>query len=144
MNNEVLTADEYSVRDQLSVGEWCVFSRKEYDSTFAQGDDDGHYFNFLLGMVLGLTYLDGKTFKQREFSKTSATIRHSEVNAQRSVGVLCCFYTCDMNGLLTKVSVEKHQFINIVSYVATIKPPIYVNKLLSLSTKLVDKLDELI
>ncbi len=75
VNNEVLTADEYSVREQISVGEWCVFSQKSYDNMFSQRevdkDDDGHHFNFLLGMVLGLTYLDGETFKQREFSKTS-------------------------------------------------------------------------
>lgn len=148
VNNEDLTADEYSVRDQISVGEWCIFSRNEYDSIFSQRarqrDDDGHNLKFLLGMVLGLTYLDGKTFKQREFSKTSAIICHSKVNAQRGVGVLCSFYTCAMNGLLTNVPGDTHRFINIESYAATIKSPIYEKKLLSLSTKLVDKLSELI
>lgn len=144
MNNEDLTADEYSVRDQISVGEWCVLSRKEYDRIFPQRDAEGHNLSLLLGMILGLTYLDGETFKQREFSKTFATIRHPEVDSQRGVGVLCSFYTCDMNGLLTNVPGDTHQFINIDSYVATISPPIYESNLLRLSTRLVDKLTEFI
>lgn len=145
MNNEVLTADVYSVRDYISIGEWCFFSRKEYDNIFSETEDDGFNVNLLLGNVLGFTYLDGKTFKQREFSRTSAKVQaHPEIGPQRGVGVLCSFYTCDLNGLLTNVPDDKHQFINIESYVATIKPPIYVNKSLSLSTKLVDMLFELI
>lgn len=144
-NNEILTADEYSVRDQISVGEWCIFSREEYELKFPQSEDEGLNVNLLFGMVLGLTYIEGQTFKQREYSKTYATVHPEtkpETNPQRSVGVLCSLYTCDLNGLLTNVAEDKHKFIKIESYVGTIKPPIYANKLLTISTRLVELLVE--
>lgn len=132
------------MRDHISIGEWCFFSRREYDNIFSETEDVGLNLNLLLGMVLGLTYLDGQTFKQREFSKTCANVRtHPKKDPQRGVGVLCSLYTCDLNGLVTSVPQDKHTFINIESYVATIKPPNYVNQSLNLSTKLVDLLTEL-
>lgn len=88
-------------------------------------------------MVLGFKYLDGKTFKAREYSKVSAPV----LSDSKDVGVLCGFYTFNADGTLTALPEDKHNYINILSYIGTIKPPIYENKLLKISKKLVVEIE---
>lgn len=88
---------------------------------------------------MGFTYLDGETFKVREFSKTNAPVSADQT---RAIGVLCSFYTYNACGALTNVPDNKHQFISTESYVGTIKKPNYVNKNLKISENLLVQLDK--
>lgn len=94
----------------------------------------------LIGLVLGFTYLDGTTFKAREYSKTSVPLLS---DSTRGVGALCMFYTFNSVGVLTIVRGYKHKFINIESYVGTIKNPTYVKKVLTISEELVGEMEKL-
>lgn len=94
-------------------------------------------------------YLVGKTFKAREFSKRSAnvSIEDNTLSADqgadsdsRDVGVLCTFFTYNHRGKLTAVSVHQHKFVDIKSYFGTISAPVYVEKVLTISKKLVEEL----
>lgn len=129
--NEPLTADKYVVRNQITIGEWVIFVEENDDR------DSGA----LIEMVPGFTYLDGKIFKAREFSKGSATVLSHDDPDSRNVGVLCAFFTFNAKGNLTAVLDDKHKFTNITSYIGTIKPPVYVNKLLTIPIKLVEEIE---
>lgn len=116
------------MQNEITIGEWGIFFAKN-------GDEDRS--KILIGMVLGFTYLDGNTFKAKEFSKLSATVLSDAISDSRDVGVLCAFFTFNADGKLTASFEYKHKFTNIKSYAGTIKPPVYVNKLLTISEKLV-------
>lgn len=137
--NQIATEDSYIVRDQIFIGDWCIFSEEVYKYVLLERDDDGQNVQFLFGMVLGFTYLDGKTFKQREYSKTFASVT-CDAQSQRGVGVLCSFYTCDFDGFLTALGEVNHKFINIKYYVGTIKAPDVSDRMVTISTKIIEKL----
>lgn len=126
----ILTVDHYCVRKELATGDWCIISE----------NDEKMGKKLLIGLVLGFTYLDGETFKAREFSKSNASVSS---NSNRGIGVLCSLYTYNACGVLTNVPDHKHKFISTESYIGTIKSPNYVDKLLKLSDNLVAELDKL-
>ncbi|KAG4071989.1 hypothetical protein HA402_000637 [Bradysia odoriphaga] len=64
--NTCISNDSFVVCDQITIGEWCIF----YDNI----DEENKRSKILVGHALGFTYLDGDTFKKREFSKRSASI----------------------------------------------------------------------
>lgn len=97
-----------------------------------------------LGLVLEFKYLIGKTFKEKEYSKSSAPIQSV---GGKNIGVLCNFYSFDNNGFLSSITEGndggQHKFIDINTYVGSIKEPIYVNKVLTISPELVIELKKL-
>lgn len=92
-------------------------------------------------MVLGFTYLVGKTFKAREFTKNSALVNLDEADDKKGVGILCSFFTLTADGTLTGVHGDKHKFRNIETYFGTINAPVYNNGLLKVSEELVEDID---
>lgn len=127
-NLAVVSADDYIVNEEIFVGEWCVFSDKQEEDVCEQ--DVLENTNIKIGLVLGFAYTNGKTFKDREYSKVSATVK-KDVN--RSIGMLCASYTFDSQGKLTGVAGDKHKFISIESYIGTIRSPSYANNVLTIS-----------
>lgn len=103
-------------QDQLTIGEWAVFSIPRDD----QKSDESN--SQCIGLVLGFSYLNGKTFKEREFSRISAPIA-----SENNIGVLCSFYSVEESGILIAVSEGKHKFISTDAYVGTIPKPTYEN-----------------
>lgn len=147
-NNEILPDDKYVVRKQITIGEWGIFNGFFLKNCSEDSGADGR-LEVLIGMVLGFTYLDGKTFKAREFSKVSANVFTDQVSDlvsdtasnPRDVGILCAFFALSADGKLTSIYDDKHKFTNIKSYIGTIKPPVYINKLLTISEKLVEEIE---
>lgn len=92
------------------------------------------------GLVIEFAYLKGKTFKEREFSKSSAPVKSS---ASKDIGVLCNFYKFNQVGILSSIAGDKHQFINIDNYIGTVKEPSFSKKILAISPKLVLELKKL-
>lgn len=94
-----------------------------------------------LGFVLEFKYLDGKTFKEKEFSKSYATV---ESGSNKRVGVLCSFYTYNNSGVLSSVATDEHEYITTDAYIGIIREPLFSNKKLTISPKLVLELDKLV
>lgn len=92
-----------------------------------------------LGFVLEFKYLDGKTFKEKEFSKSSAPV---ELGG-RSIGILCNFYTFNNVGVLSSIAKDEHEFITMNAYIGTIRKPLFTNRILTISPKLVNELQKL-
>lgn len=80
-NYEILPDDKYVNRKQITIGEWGIF----LENSAAEGCS-----KILIGMVLGFTYLDGKTFKAREFSKVSASVVSDTFSNPRDVRRFVC------------------------------------------------------
>ncbi|XP_037035540.1 uncharacterized protein LOC119073834 [Bradysia coprophila] len=139
----VPSCDDYSVNEELSVGEWCVFYGKremgdiEEDHGRCDAEDDEEDEVELIGLVVGFAYTEGKTFKDREYSKVSASVKR---NSGRSVGMLCDSYTFNTRGELCCVAGTKHKYISIEKYIATIKEPTFENKSMTLSETVLSKL----
>lgn len=94
-------------------------------------------------MVLGFTYFGGNTFKQREFSKSFASVEANQESCTRTVGVICDLYSFNQAGLLTSRNGDKHEFFKIKAYIGTIKPPDRANGNLIISLHLVDELNKI-
>lgn len=131
VNNSVGSEDDFTVNNEIFIGEWCVLNK----NTGINVDEEN--LDVLIGLVLGFSYYNGKTFKEREFSKVSAPVA-SDTN--KGIGMLCARYTYDSLGKLTSVPGDKHEFVDIESYIGTISAPTYTAKVLSLSKNLIAKL----
>lgn len=114
------------------------------------------------------SYLGGKTYKCREYSRNFALVSKNlqdndsvaeDSNAvvssvtegnksggNKTVGVLCIYYTWDDTGTLNEdVSADTHKFyLNISNYRATLSDPTYENGSLHINVGLVTKLEEFI
>lgn len=130
-----LSEDEYVVNKEVFIGDWCVISKSTIEN-LDEGDSlkDPKVY---IGMVLGFSYLSGKKFKDREYSKCSAPVT-SEVG--KGVGVLCSLYSYNADGVLASVPEDKHTYTTIESYIGSIKRPAYTNKMLTISSKLLEEL----
>lgn len=135
-NIAVLSGDNYVVNEEIYIGDWCIFSEGVCENL--SGEDSLEDPKRLIGMVLGFSYLTGKTFKDREFSKSFAPVT-SDVS--KGIGMLCTVYTYNVVGVLSSVPGDKHKYARIESYIATIKHPSYTNKVLTISSKLLSELD---
>lgn len=89
-------------------------------------------------MILGFSYLKGKTFKEKEFSKS-----YAPVESDHSIGVLYTPYTFNSVGELASDFGDKHKYSEVESYIGTIKHPAYINKTLTISQKLIEQLNKL-
>lgn len=132
--NNQFDTDKFVVQEEISIGDWCIFVEKQKDIQNS----------LIIGIVLGFTYLDGKTFKAREYSKRSATVHLDQDSISssdlRDVGVLCSFFTFNDEGELVAELKDRHKFTHIKSYFGTIKPPNYSNKLLTIPKRLVEEI----
>lgn len=134
-NIAVLDGDNYVVNEEVFIGEWCVFSESACENLNVENPSEDP--EVLIGMVLGFSYLSRKTFKDREFSKLSAPVA-SDVS--KGIGMLCTIYKYNAVGVLTSLTGDKHKYTKIESYIGTIKHPVYTNKVLSISSKLIIEL----
>lgn len=109
--------------NELHVGEWCVFKIKS---------------RWLIGMVLGFCYTAGKTFKSRQYAKSSAFIN----NTTPPVGVLGMWYSWTSDGKLIAHS-SIHSHVGIENYKRTIPAPSYSHTILQINDEIRMKLIEL-
>lgn len=138
----MLPGDNYFIENQeIYIGDWCIFP----DCVEKEDESNDESDSVLIGLVLGFTYLNGKTFKQREFSKSFASVKSSqESSTVKPVGVLCDFYSFNKDGVLKSISGDKHKFIKIDHYIATIRSPTKKSKNLTISQTLVAELNKII
>ena len=60
---------------------------------------------FLIEHVLGFSYLNGKTYRQRQYSRDFVSVASESTDVEiRVIGALCTYYTWCGNGLLTEFS----------------------------------------
>lgn len=75
-----------------------------------------------IGRVVDFKYLNGKTDKQKEFSKDSANVRND------NIGVLCSFYQSNLNSSGSKIMLTANKCIyeyrSISLYQITLPSPI--------------------
>ncbi|KAG4072027.1 hypothetical protein HA402_008468 [Bradysia odoriphaga] len=128
--------ENFQENEDIMIGDWCVFP----DCVEKENDVDCESDSVLLGLVLGLTYLKGKTFRQREFTKSFASVKPDPV---KPVGVMCDLYSFNTNGVLKSVSGDKHKFFKIDYYKGTIRPPVKQNESLTISRDLVTNLNKI-
>lgn len=115
--------DKYVINEEIFIGEWCIFS----DTIKERNNDKTNVF---VGMVLGFSYLQGETFKEREYSNSSVFVTHA---SNKGVGMLCSAYTYRSDGVLENNFEQAHKYAKIDSYIGTIEDPIYTNNVLSIS-----------
>lgn len=127
-NNSTPDTKEFKVNEDLLVGEWCAFYGSVGQDESNSEDQDNEIV--LIGLVLSFAYTNGKTFKEREYSRAFASVKSA---GGRKVGMLCSTYTYDTQGKLWSVPGERHKFTAIGKYIATIKAPTYSCKNLSIS-----------
>lgn len=138
MNNAVVSADTFIVNNEIFIGDWCVF----YSNTHENSDEEN--FKVLIGLVLGFSYTDGKTFKEREYSKLYAPVTSDvALGTRKVIGMSCATYTYTVSGKLISVPGDKHEFIDVESYIGTIQTPAYTSKVLTVSEKLITKLRDI-
>lgn len=101
---------------------------------------DEDIYPAIIGLVLEFTYLTGNTFKEKEYSKSTAPV---ESSTNKGIGVLCNLYSLNQDGVLSSIAWDKHKFVNIDTYIGTIKDPVYENKRIMISPKLVFELQKL-
>ncbi|KAG4068990.1 hypothetical protein HA402_008461 [Bradysia odoriphaga] len=128
--------DSFNKNQEISIGDWCIFP----DCVEKEDPSDCESNSVLLGLVLGLSYLKGKTFKEREFTKSFASLQS---NPAKPVGVMCDLYSFNKSGALSNVPGDKHKFIEIDYYIGTIRPPIKENRGLVIPQGLVIELNKI-
>lgn len=106
----------------MNIGDWCIFQKDH---------------QVLIGHVLSFSYLDGKSFKEQSFVKSTAPLE-----SKKAIGVLCNWYYWKDDGQLNEVDVKKHNFNNIQFYLGTIPRPTFHNKFLMISTETVYTLND--
>lgn len=110
-------------RDDLHLGEWCVFKIKS---------------RLLIGIVLGFCYTDGKTFKTRQYTKSFAVTK----SRTPAVGVLGMWYSWTANGTLAAATTT-YSHIGIENYKLTIPAPSYSQNILQIKNEDLNFLNEL-
>lgn len=143
-----VSEDEHVVNKEVFIGDWCVVDRRWVSRDTREsrdegpGEGDSSDPKFYIGMVLGFSYLSGKTFKDREYSKLSAPVTS---DVAKGIGMLCSLFTCNANGVLTSVPEDEHKYNSIDSYIGSIKRPAYANngtnKVLTIFSRLFEKLN---
>lgn len=98
--------------DSINIGHWCLFHVHD---------------QYLVGQVLGFSYLGVKTYKAREYSRNFANVLPPTLSdvapaKVKSIGVLCTYYSWDDNGILTQ-NTQRQLYIDISSYKATLSEP---------------------
>lgn len=72
----------------------------------------------VIGMVLGFTYMVGRTYKDRQYSGTYAYTESTNEN-KKPIGILCSWYQ-NCNALITPLTNLQNTYISISRYKGTI------------------------
>lgn len=119
--------DDISKMDEIGIGDWCIFEKEN---------------RILIGLILSFRYLNGKTFKDQSYGKSTAFVQSSG----KPVGVLGSWYSWNAIGNLEVESVlqphKQHSFLPIGWYRGNIRQPSYENQMITISQALVKKLIE--
>lgn len=111
------------VRQEIKIGEWCIFTVGK---------------NLLVGQILGFSYINGKTYRTREYSRSFATIQS---DTEKVVGTLCHYYSWNADGGL--IDEPNYQFyLDVKNYKATISAPAYERNGLRLEVDLVIQIND--
>lgn len=100
---------------KLKIGEWVLFKTR----------------NFLVGQVLGFSYLSGSTKSERSYTLPDAPVDPPKEGSGKGLGVLCMWFTIDDLVLSPKKS-SVHMYVDIKNYVTTIPAPVVCNEKLLL------------
>lgn len=114
---------------EIKIGDWCIF----------RNEGQNIQSTYLMGNVLALQYINGKTNKEKQYSLDYAPVRH-ESNI-RGVEVPASWYSMDPSGAV--ISHAVCSFINIERYVANLMDIViekHEDKLISLSRQFIMKI----
>lgn len=127
--------------EEISIGEWCLFVQKK---------------KYWIGLVLSFCYVSGKTFREREYTKSYALVKSQQnmnagqsqdlstsIKLRKPVAVLCSWYSWDSHGLLNSADEKIHEFIPVENYRGTMLKPLYINNFLQISDTALETLNEL-
>lgn len=116
-----MTNQLYIKKDEISIGEWCII---EHDN------------KIMVGLILSFAYMKGKTFKERQFSKSTALVQPSA----KPIGLLGSWYSWNKEGELQSCefdhTTQKHEFLPIKCYRGSMCRPSYDKKFLKISLEL--------
>lgn len=98
--------DSAVVCEEIFIGDWGLFKKINGPKC-------------LVGIVLGFGYMEGKTWKNLEYSSNYAKVSGNK----KPVGLLCQWYNVDKNGTLLPIKVSVHGYICIDSYKLTLPYP---------------------
>ncbi|KAK3928336.1 Calcium-binding protein 4 [Frankliniella fusca] len=122
-NQTALAATQRVKEDEISVGQWCAF----------QSENN----SLIIARILAFSYLSGSSWRNQQYSSSSAPVQAPNPNKKRGLGVLCNWYNVQKNGRLIAVSMDLHGYYPIENYLCTIpRPLILSNKTLSLACPL--------
>lgn len=116
------------VSQSINIGQWCLFYLGN---------------RFLIGLVVGFSYLGGRTYRSREYSRNFATVVPPVSSVAKTVGVLSTYYNWDFNGTLTEVIQDKF-YLDIKHYRATISEPTYEKNQVQINISLVKEINDFI
>lgn len=104
-----------STQTSIEIGDWCGFN-----------NEAGTQLH--VGQVVGFSYLNG-TRREREYSLNSAPIYHNDdkKGSKKGVGVLCNWYSFNMENKMQIMNELIIGFHPIQFYVCHIDKPIYKN-----------------
>lgn len=108
--------------DEVHIGEWCIFLNKS---------------KLFIGLVLSFSYMNGKTYRSREYSRSFAPIP-SEAS-DNPIGALCTHYRWSNDGKLQQES-EHPFYSNLENYKATIATPDFEDDNLRISSILLNRI----
>lgn len=101
--------------EEVFEDDWCVFSTADKKS-------------FLIGKVLAFAHLSGRTLKELQYMKKSASTKRSD----KAIGCLCSWYALKGNTVLAPDFTYSQGYHSIEFYVCTIPRPSISNRKISL------------
>lgn len=113
------------INEEIYVGDRCLFNLNS---------------KILIGLVLSFNYLNGSTYRAREYSRNFATVSSS--TDERPIGVLYGWYSYNITGELCEVPEVFYCYNNIKNYRATILAPILKNGRIILNKNTIDKINQ--
>lgn len=116
--------------NEIAIGEWCIFST---DLDIVQNEN--YIKNIIAGIVLSFKYSDGKTDKQRQYHKDTASISKDDKN-NRDIVVLSNWHAVSAEGILSPLKGLNGFFVPIQKYLVTVEN-------LNLNTELQLKIENL-
>lgn len=121
---------------ELMIGDWSFFCsteshRSETSNTKKMLAENFHKIVF--GSISGFKYTEGKSSREKEYTLDSARVlantSESSMNTNREIEVFATWYTFDENLMLYPVESKNIHFgVNIKYYIATMCPPIILDK----------------
>lgn len=101
-----------SREDNVCLADWCAFV-----------NEDG---SLVVGRVHAFSYMQGKTWKNQEYSLLQAPVNAPSKNA-RGIGVLCSWFKIGKDRVLKPMNMDVQGYYSIDNYICTLPKPMYVN-----------------